>query len=164
MVLLQCTDQKLLPTGTLHLAPDIPAKKLRNALASMQFPAWDSPFALLDVTVFGSASDGLLFGTHAMYLHNDAGALPGAHTVYYSNLIHDLNQPVAITGGDVQLTPAVSLYLGGTDGKRVARLFEALRGMRADYLHTRENHPDYLSDAQVHAVVDGLANRSVLAN
>lgn len=159
LVLMRCLEQKVLPLGTLHVAPDIPAKKLRNAKTSMAFPDWDVPFGLLDVTVFGSASDGVLFGTHGMYLHNAGGTRPGAHSLYYTVLVAGVPLP-SVQGFEVLLPEGACLSLGGADGQRVLQLFEALREMRLNFQALRENHPEYLREAQVNAVVQGLADRA----
>lgn len=160
VVLQQGVTRKWFSTGTLQVAPEIPAKKLRNAQAAMQFPEWDTPFGLFDTTVFGSATDGMLFGTHSMYFHSSGGAMPGAHSLHYSALITDQNGPMSTTGTDIELTNSTALYLGCADGKNARLLFEALRAMRVDYLNTRDAHPGYLALAQVQEVVAGLAQRA----
>ncbi|MBA2538502.1 MAG: hypothetical protein H0V17_02605, partial [Deltaproteobacteria bacterium] len=56
--------------NNLFLDQDIPATKLANLRASTQMPPAERAIALLDATVFGSAKHGVLFGEHALYIHN----------------------------------------------------------------------------------------------
>jgi hypothetical protein len=53
-----------------HTAPDIPAKKLDNAIKTMA-PDLDSDhvIALVDCSLFGSGKDGILFSGDSMYIH-----------------------------------------------------------------------------------------------
>jgi hypothetical protein len=60
-------------SGDLHLAPKIPASKLNNARKSCKLPEDEQVLGLLDLTIFGSASDAMLFGRRGIYFHNDAG-------------------------------------------------------------------------------------------
>jgi hypothetical protein len=53
-----------------HLAPDIPAKKLGNARASCSMPKGERAVALVDCTLFGTAKDAWVFGEQALYYHN----------------------------------------------------------------------------------------------
>ena len=57
----------------LFVLPDIPAAKLANARRTCKVPDDDEVLGLVDLTVFGSASDALLLGRKALYYHNDAG-------------------------------------------------------------------------------------------
>jgi hypothetical protein len=70
----------------LHVKPDIPAKKVRNATRSCKVPSNETIIGLIDCTVFGSAKNALVFTEHAVYLHNDwAGKTSGqAHVPYDS--------------------------------------------------------------------------------
>ena len=71
----------------LYVAPDIPPKKLQNAQVSCQVPADEQILGLIDATVFGSAKNGLAFGTRGVYYHNSWGKLPGTHAVAYQEFL-----------------------------------------------------------------------------
>jgi hypothetical protein len=49
----------------------IPPKKLQNALANYPVPASETPLALVDATVFGSAKVGMVLGAKGIYWKND---------------------------------------------------------------------------------------------
>ena len=68
----------------LYLAPNIPAKKLANALAKAQVPADETVLGLIDCTVFGSASDSLIFASRGFYYQNMGGSNPNPGAVPYS--------------------------------------------------------------------------------
>jgi serine/threonine protein kinase len=87
----QSTEQLLLPVlrgflpqDDLHVAPDIPEKKLANARKACEIPEAERILALVDATVFGSAKNCLAFGTEGLYFHNDwSSRTAGAGTVPY---------------------------------------------------------------------------------
>mgnify|MGYP000031082844 CR=1 FL=1 len=56
--------------SSLYLSPNIPEKKLRNARKFCEVPDEEDVLALLDCTVFGSASDALLFGVKHIFFRN----------------------------------------------------------------------------------------------
>jgi hypothetical protein len=57
--------------GEIYFAPNIPPKKLRNALASYaQGANCEKPLVLIDNTIFHSAKDGALLTDRAIYSHN----------------------------------------------------------------------------------------------
>jgi len=68
----------------LFLAPNIPARKLANAIEACGVPAEEQPLALVDCSMCGSAKDCLLFGRHAIYYHNPwFGNKPGPGSIPY---------------------------------------------------------------------------------
>lgn len=54
----------------LYLAPNIPADKLATAAKYCELPADETALGLFDLTVFGSASDAMIFGRRGMYFRN----------------------------------------------------------------------------------------------
>ncbi|MDQ7778201.1 MAG: hypothetical protein RDV41_00635 [Planctomycetota bacterium] len=77
-----------LTTAGFHVAPDIPPKKLAAALKSCGVPSAERVLALLDCTVLGSATDGLLVGLEGVYYHNDwSGKSAGSGVVRYRELL-----------------------------------------------------------------------------
>lgn len=62
--------QSLPHLSSLYLSPNIPEKKLRNARKFCEVPDEEDVLALVDCTVFGSASDALLFGAKHVFFRN----------------------------------------------------------------------------------------------
>ncbi|MBL9043957.1 MAG: hypothetical protein JNM83_20250 [Myxococcales bacterium] len=56
--------------SSLYLQPNIPDKKLRNARKFCEVPDEEDVLALVDCTVFGSASDAVLFGSRHLFFRN----------------------------------------------------------------------------------------------
>ena len=56
---------------TVYIAPEIPDKKLNNAIIGMTGSSVDPDYvvAVIDSTVFGKCDDGVLFTGDAMYWH-----------------------------------------------------------------------------------------------
>ncbi len=54
----------------LHLAPNIPERKARNAREALRIPADEGLLALADTTVFRSGKDGLAIATRGIYWNN----------------------------------------------------------------------------------------------
>jgi hypothetical protein len=71
--------------AALLVAPSIPPAKLANASTSCLLPKGEKVLALIDCTVFGSASDCILFGTRGLYYHNSAGANPNPAFIPYDD-------------------------------------------------------------------------------
>ena len=59
----------------LFIAPDIPPKKLANAVAKCDVPDDDEVVGLVDLTVFGSAKDAFVFGARRLYFRNSGSAV-----------------------------------------------------------------------------------------
>ena len=66
-----------------YIAPGIPKLKANNAKNSCAVPADDDILGLVDCTIFGSASDALVFGRRAFYYHNGGGNVPDPGLVPY---------------------------------------------------------------------------------
>ena len=78
--------KRRMPQDDLHVAPDIPPDKLRNARASCKVPPDERILGLIDCTVFASAKNSLVFGCNGVYFHNDwGGKSPGAGAIAYSD-------------------------------------------------------------------------------
>jgi hypothetical protein len=61
----------------LYLAPSIPPKKLANATMKACVPADEKVLGLIDCTIFGSASDCLVFGSRGFYYSDGGNSNPG---------------------------------------------------------------------------------------
>lgn len=59
-------------TGVL-VAPDIPEKKIRNAISKNAYNGIDPVIGLIDCTVFGSAREHVMFTTTGMYWNHTGG-------------------------------------------------------------------------------------------
>ena len=71
---------------SLYVGSRIPEAKIRGALTSYtgELEQGESPVALLDATIFGSATDGMLFTSHAVYWKDSLSKATG--TVRYGDL------------------------------------------------------------------------------
>jgi hypothetical protein len=68
-----------------YLAPSIPPNKLANATAKACVPVDEKVLGLIDCTIFGSASDCLIFGSRGFYYHNSlGGSNPNPGSIEYS--------------------------------------------------------------------------------
>jgi hypothetical protein len=80
--------RRFLPQDDLHLAPDIPPRKLATARRTCQVPADEVILALVDATVTGTARAALLLGRAGLYYHNDHGSkVVGAGMIPYVDLL-----------------------------------------------------------------------------
>lgn len=55
-----------------YLIPNIPKKKLDNATHAMRLPHDDETVALVDATLQGTATDGMIFGHKGIYFHTSS--------------------------------------------------------------------------------------------
>jgi hypothetical protein len=76
----------------IHVAPDIPTRKLRAARESCRLPPYVAVHILVDATVFGSGKNALLICDTGVYMHNNypVGSLdrtlaPGAYAVPFAD-------------------------------------------------------------------------------
>jgi hypothetical protein len=116
-----------LPQDDLHVSPNIPERKLRNATRSCGVEDDEQVLALIDATVFGSAKNCLLVGTRGLYCRNDwAGRSAGAHHVGYLEL---LDTQVRVEGSyEVQIGPGTFFNHSGSSikGPRVVQILQDL--------------------------------------
>ncbi len=73
--------------SSLYLAPSIPDKKLRNARKFCEVPDEEEVLALIDCTVFGSASDAVLFGNQHLFFRNFIAQEGRPGRISYGDLI-----------------------------------------------------------------------------
>ena len=68
---------------------------------------------VLDLTVFGSSSNALVFTSHAAWVHNSwASSSPGLHTVRYDQLDFTRSSPLA--WAEIALSHDVEVNLSAT--------------------------------------------------
>ena len=93
---------------SLFVGDDIAGKKLSNAVFGYGMPLTETPVALIDCTVFGSAKNGMLLGLSGFCFHSSGGD-PGPHALAYTELA---TTPFAVSGdyevtvGDVRFSCA----------------------------------------------------------
>ena len=86
----------------LFIYPDIPNNKLSNAKQTCLMHYEEKVLALVDVTIFGSAKNALIFGTRGIYYHNDSmSSRPGANHISYNSLVKF--EPTAISEASLGL-------------------------------------------------------------
>lgn len=97
--------------GSLYVEPTIPATKLANARVAARVPETERVLALIDCTVFGSARNCVVFGEHALYVHNGSTverAHRGAHRFDYvalaSVVLGKHGTEVRWSGGAIELS------------------------------------------------------------
>lgn len=74
-----------LPQSDLFVTPNIPPKKLANAVRTCRVPFTQRILGLMDCTVFGSGKNCLLFGCDGVYYHNDwSGKSSGCGMIPYA--------------------------------------------------------------------------------
>ena len=86
--LLQDSLRPFGPVSSLYLTPNIPDKKLRNARKFCEVPDEEELLALLDCTVFGSASDSVLFGNRHLFFRNFIAQNGRPGRIAYHDLVH----------------------------------------------------------------------------
>jgi hypothetical protein len=84
--------------------PEIPERKLRNALETCGLPESDSAVMLIDCTIFGAADEAIIFGTRGMY-YNDgtrAGYVPYSDFPKRTfNIVHGKDTQLSLGGGEI---------------------------------------------------------------
>lgn len=122
----------------LWVAPDIPTKKLRNAIERYKVPEDEVAIGLLDCTAFGSAKNGLLCGLRGVYLRTSMGTATGAHAVPYLRLpSSDFNtdDEYVVQMGEVSLgTEGASNDKVAVVLRDVAALVESWRGVLKEHV------------------------------
>jgi|GEM_PF-1868581 len=91
----------------------LPQRK-RSSLERVMPALFDvDPVLLIDLTVFGSASNALVFTTHSLWVNNDwAASTPGLHVVTYDLL--DFERPKSLPWMEMALSSKVAVNLSGT--------------------------------------------------
>ena len=86
---LRAALEKLGEKSDFFVGDKIPPSKRAKAMGACNLPANTEIFALVDCTVFGSASNCVLFCEDGIYFHNGwESESPGAHHVAYADMAH----------------------------------------------------------------------------
>lgn len=110
----------------LFLQGSIPDKKAMNARATCQVPPREILLGLIDLTVFGSAKNCLVFGTSGIYFHNaGTGTTPGTFFVPYAEFPHH----------DFGREPASELAMGGGTCLSLIAATPEMKAAIPDILH-----------------------------
>ena len=78
--------KRVIPQKGIHVAPDIPPRKLATARQSCRFPSHDRVLGLVDCTALGSAKNCLVIGMKGLYFHNPWETNPQRGMISYSEL------------------------------------------------------------------------------
>jgi len=106
-----------------YLHPDIPARKLAISRVSTQVPAEQEILALVDMTIFGSAKDAIVFTERGMYYRHMNFSGRTFHTSY-----EGLPNGIRVEGSDLHLG-TVKLDVSGT-GAPMDKIVQVLTRLR----------------------------------
>lgn len=98
--------------GSLYQGPNIPEKKLRTARKFCEVPDEENVLALVDCTVFGSASDAVLFGSRHVFFRNFISQDGRPGRISYADLlrtpIHRSSEGELVLGDKLVANPSGS--------------------------------------------------------
>ncbi len=117
-----------------YVAELIPESKLKSAIKSYPLPDGDSPIALIDTTLFGSADDGMLIGEHGLSWHNyiTKTTVSSLRWETFSRITLSLDES-DIKFGDI----GVFETSGSSLGKE--KIFTLLKAIQASYAETNKD-------------------------
>lgn len=121
--------------GDLHLAPGIPPAKLDKASRSCRLPAGETVLGLLDLTIFGSASDALLICAEGLDYHHDNGDPHDYHLVWAHSVDMALEGATftVVDSTHVRTPDGVSLYVPcSVSAADLAKLLADIHGRVVD--------------------------------
>lgn len=102
-----------------YVHPAIPDSKLSHATEQFTIDYEEEIVALVDFTIFGSASDFLAFGLQGIYYHNAWGAKQdGFHFISYVEFPHRIFSQTKALADYVSLDKGDSLWCVGSDLKQ----------------------------------------------
>ena len=146
----RCASEKLASDTTLHVAPDIPEKKLANAMKCCEVPEWEIVLGLIDSTVFGSAKNGLVFCSYSMYFCNSwSASTSGVHETSYEDLLPRDKVGPAPSMSEIELESGVFFEYVGIDEEQASTLFGRIRTLRDCYEDVRQKHQGRLTAGDV---------------
>jgi hypothetical protein len=67
-------------SSSFYIDPQIPPTKLFNARQTCKVPVDEKPLALLDMTMFGSAKDAIVFGVRGLYYSRKGKTMQSLYT------------------------------------------------------------------------------------
>lgn len=122
----------------IFIAPNIPEKKLKNALAKCKLDPDKHIIALIDCTVFGSAKNALLFGRNGIHFHNDpAIAYPEIGKISYPDLGKNR---ISLTKKKLIFAQGIALDLSGSafPVDKLLTIFRLITGQEESEIGTAE--------------------------
>lgn len=108
----------------LFVAPNIPSKKAKNAIACYGMPVSVNIYAIVDSTVFGSAKNGLAFTSEGLFWKNDWTTTSAKNHMSWEELINT-SQEHAVDGSELLLGQDCAFGMAGS-GMKPAVLLKLL--------------------------------------
>lgn len=119
--------------SSLYVSPEIPDKKLRTARKFCEVPDEEHVLALIDCTVFGSASDAVLFGNRHLFFRNFVARDGRPGRISYADLCQ---VPIHRAGdGELVFGEKITANLSGS-GLSAADLLVLLKELQKRLLST----------------------------
>lgn len=86
-ILKECKNENSIVWENLHIFPNIPPRKEKNAAKRFRLSKdKDEIIGIMDITIFGSARNCLVFGQKGIYFHNSRlGKKPGSWELLYKD-------------------------------------------------------------------------------
>lgn len=119
---------------------NIPLDKLQTAINRYPVDLEDTPVALIDTTVFGSAKNGMVIGLKGAYWKNDRMNETGRNFISWEELA-DSDKPVYRTKYGIRLLPGCEFSMSGSGMdkdilanliNRIVELYKKVRAFQAD--------------------------------
>lgn len=136
---------------------NLPANKLQNAMQSYPVDPSDTPLALIDSTVFGSAKTGMVIGLKGVYFKNDWTTKTDKNFISWEELSRSHS---AISNGAmscIMLIPGCEINMSGSSMKKdlLINLLNQLVALykNISYAVTRENDVSPLIQPQTSNVM-----------
>ena len=145
---------------------NIPSKKLEAAVQHYPVDPDDTPLALIDSTVFGSAKTGMVIGLKGIYWKNDWTGKTDRNYLSWDELANS-NAIISRTAHDIQLMPGCECGMSGSSMKKDL-LVNLLNQIIALYkkrtqlgeLHTQDNQTILNSNREVPLLTSGSSHGS----
>jgi actin-like ATPase involved in cell morphogenesis/chorismate mutase len=102
----------------LYVSPNIPSNKLTNAISSCNVPQSDEILGLIDCTLWGSATNCILFGTEGIYyrgLWGSPGKIPYSELSAFPISVSDIMGIMSVNAGNGKSISAGSGYVSAEE-------------------------------------------------
>ena len=138
------------PDAGIYTSPNIPKKKEQNARAHCKVSGSESIYAMLDLTVFGSSKNAIVFAETGLYFQ-DAAKNENAHNGHLAYADFAGRQFTPAGFGMVGIGQGESLTIAGSNIKPAA-LIELLRAIRQLYCQIKLEQSSSLPPAPCFAL------------
>ena len=145
---------------------NIPSKKLETAVQYYPVDPEDTPLALIDSTVFGSAKTGMIIGLKGIYWKNDWTNKSDRNYLSWDELA-DSSAAISRTAYDIHLMPGCEFGMSGSSMKKdllvnllnqIVDLYKNIT--QSGKLRTQDNHTILNSDKEVTLLTSGSSHGS----